>query len=71
MFDVKECKNCGQRRHGPEFTPQCPAYPMRGHDWELRGLRWNESLIGKLWKTKIGKILMLGFLGYIIIESFF
>ena len=72
MLDHEVCKNCGQRKDRAEFTAQCPAYPLMGHDWEIRGgngVKWHESYIGKLWKTKIGKVLILGFLVYILIDA--
>ncbi len=74
MIDHKVCKNCGQRRNGPEYTAKCPSKPLWGHDWETRGgngVKWHESYVGKLWKTKIGKVLILGFLGYIIVKAMF
>ncbi len=74
MIDHKVCKNCGQRRNGPEYTEECPSKPMWGHQWKKlsgNGVKWHESYVGKLWKTKVGKILILGFLGYIIVQALF
>jgi hypothetical protein len=45
-----------------EETFQCPSRPAFGHSWETiagNGISWNESLIGRLWSTRIGKIIII------------
>jgi hypothetical protein len=48
---------------------ECPARPAYGHEWETlsgNGISWDESLVGKLWKTTPGKIVVL-ILGFILL----
>jgi len=73
MLDHKVCKNCGQRKDRAEYTKECPSSEL-GHDWEVRtgnGVTWSESYVGRLWKSKIGKILILGFVAYIFYKALF
>lgn len=62
MVSHQVCKHCKQRKHQSEYTVSCPARPAYGHEWETfagNGITWSESLVGKLWKTKFGKIVLL------------
>jgi hypothetical protein len=62
MFSHQKCKNCNQRKGMKEYTTKCPANPGFGHNWETisgNGVSWNESLVGKIWRTKFGKIFII------------
>jgi hypothetical protein len=55
-----------------ENTLQCPAKPTYGHQWETvagNGISSNESLVGKLWQTKTGKVIVV-FIGIILFLLF-
>lgn len=61
MFSHQRCKNCNQRKGMREFTLHCPASSY-GHQWETisgNGVSWDESLVGKLWKTTYGKFILV------------
>jgi len=65
MISHQRCKYCYQRKGMIEFTQHCPSNQMYGHSWETisgNGISWNESLIGKLWAKKYGKIIVIIFL---------
>jgi hypothetical protein len=69
VISHQRCKHCRQRMNMPEHTMQCPARPSMGHDWETlsgNGISWEESRLGKLWATKYGKIIIIGFILYVI-----
>ena len=62
MVSHQVCKNCHQRKGRQEQTLECPARPYYGHEWETHsgnGITWDESLAGKLWKTKYGKVVVI------------
>jgi hypothetical protein len=69
MISHQRCKNCKQRKGMSEHTAECPAKPAYGHDWETHsgnGISWDESLVGKLWRTTPGKIVVV-ILGFILL----
>ena len=62
MITHERCVYCNQRKGMSEYTKQCPERTAYGHSWETvagNGIGWNESLIGKLWASKIGKIVII------------
>ncbi len=72
MISHERCKFCHQRKGMSEYTFKCPSRPEYGHSWESvagNGVSWNESLIGKLWATKNGKIIIIA--GIVIILFLF
>jgi hypothetical protein len=69
MISHQRCKNCYQKKSIRGFNSECPSRPAYGHQWETisgNGVSWNESLVGKLWKTKYGKVIVIA-LGLILI----
>lgn len=73
MISHQRCKHCYQRKGRSEQTMQCPARPAYGHEWESQsgnGITWDESLVGRLWNTRYGKIIVivLGLLLYILLS---
>jgi len=75
-FETYQCKHCGLKvrdRH-PHYDEECRFSPSGNHEWNYIGhgendLKWKESYIGKLWKSKIGKILIMGFIAYILYKA--
>lgn len=64
MISHQACKHCYQRKERSEHTKECPARPYYGHEWETysgNGITWDESLAGKLWETKFGKVVVIIF----------
>ena len=71
MISHERCKYCYQRKGMGEYTHKCPSRPEYGHSWESiagNGISWNESLVGKLWTTKYGKIIIIA--GVVIVLYF-